>query len=535
MPRTIVVVVAHALLLGPAAAAADTGPVALASHTPLRAVAAGNGESAFAASSADGAYVAFASTATDLVPGQVDTNNGRDVFLFERATGSVTLVSHVPASAGTTADGVSGYPRVSADGAFVVFYSGAGNLVAGQSGPPSNIFVFARATGAVTLVSHTATGATTAAGGAYPIASVSPDAASVAFSSTAPDVVAGQTDHNGGEDVFLFERATGAITLVSHVSASRTTTPTFGGRSPSVSADGSFVAFESGATDLLARQRDLEHYSDDVFLFERATGEVRLVSHVPGRPETTGDAPSGSPAVSADGAFVAFESFATNLVARARDGNGTFDVFLFERATGEVRLVSHAAASSTATGANSSHGPAISADGSVVSFTSFAGNLVPGQDDPGDDADVFLFERPTGRVQLVSHTTGSSTTAADNPGGDHIGSHYPALSVTGGYVAFTSTATNLVAEQSDRPFLHDDVFLFERATGAVTLASHVPRSPTTTANEPSGVRPGGRGPEDETPSVGVTGTVAFVSLATDLVTGQRDTNGTVDVFLFQRS
>ncbi len=74
----------------------------------------------------------------------------------------------------------------------------------------------------------------------------------------------------------------------------------------------------------------------------------------------------------------------------------------------------------------------------------------------------------------------------------------------------------------------------ETPTG-VTLTSPVPRSPTTSRNEPSGVRPGGRGPEYETPSVGVSGTVAFVSLATNLVTGQRDTNGTVDVFLFQRS
>ena len=210
-------------------------------------------------------------------------------------------------------------------------------------------------------------------------------------------------------------------------------------------------------------------------------------------------------------------------------------MFLFERSTGTVRLVSHAAGSATTTGANSSHGPAISADGAVVSFTSFAGNLVAGQDDGGDDPDVFLYERPTDQVRLVSHTPGSSTAAADNPGGDHIGSNYPSLSANGSYVAFMSTATNLVAGQTDRSLLHTDVFLFERSTGAVSLVSHVPRRATTSANESSALRPGGRGPENETPSVGATGTVAFVSLATNLVTGQRDTNGTVDVFLSQRS
>jgi hypothetical protein len=422
---------------------------------------------------------------------------------------------------------------VSADGAYVVFYSGADDLVPSQTGPLANIFLFERATGTVTLVSHSATASNVAGGSAYQLSSISSDASYITYASSAPDLVTGQTDTNGAEDVFVFSRSTGSNTLVSHVPSSATTTPAYGGQSPTISADGAFVAFESGAVDLVDGQRDSEFYTSDVFLFERATGGVTLVSHVPNQARTTGNDSSSSAAISGDGSFVAFHSFATDLVGRRGDDNGTFDVFLFERSSGTVTLVSHTPGSATTTGANSSHTPSISADGAVVTFTSFAGNLVSGQNDPGDDPDVFVFERSSREVKLVSHARDSATTAADAQGGDHIGSHSPAVSANGSYVAFLSTATNLVAGQTDCPCLHTDVFLFERSTGKVSLVSHIPKSATATANDSSGLRPGGRGPENETPTVTSNGTVVFISLATNLLTGQHDTNGTVDVFVFQ--
>lgn len=519
-------------LLLPAPPAGATGEVILASHVPESGVTTANAQSAFAASSDDGAYVVFASTATNLVAGQTDANNGPDVFLFERATGAVTLVSHVPGAGTTTANGGSSYPKVSADGSFVVFYSGADNLVAGQSGPLGNLFLFERTTGAVRLVSHAAGSATTAGGGAYPIPSVTPDAASVAFSSTANNLVTGQVDNNGGEDAFVFDRATGEITLVSHMPGSPTTAPpAHGARTPSISANGAVVAFSSGAPDLVEHQKDARYYTDDVFLFERATGRITLVSHVPGRASTTANAPSDSPSVSGDGSLVVFQSSATDLVGRKGDANGTFDVFLFDRASASVRLISHTPGSDSATGANSSHSPLISADGSAVTFTSFAGNLVPGQDDAGDDPDVFLFDVRSGELRLVSHTPGSTSVAADHDPCCHTGSQFPSVSSNGRYIAFMSTATNLVERQNDSRDLHTDIFLFERATGTVSLVSHIPGHPTKTADLSSGLRPGGRGPENETPSVSADGTVVFVSLATNLVPGQVDTNGTIDVFV----
>ncbi|MGI8684127.1 MAG: TolB family protein [Acidimicrobiales bacterium] len=329
--------------------AAVAGEVTLASHTPVSPATTPVGASDSADSSADGAFVVFQSTAPNLVTGQSDASNTNDVFLFERATGVVTLVSHNPASSTTTANASSFSPSISADGAFMAFHSLATNLVAGQidANGAFDVFLFERATGAVTLVSHTPASATTANAISFS-PSISADGAFVAFHASATNLVAGQIDANGVEDVFLFQRATGAVTLVSRTPASATTTANANSFSPSISADGAYVAFHSPATNLVAGQSDANG-AQDVFLLEQATGAVTLVSHTPASATTTANASSFIPSIAADGAFVAFESYTTNLAAGQIDANGVEDVFLFQRATGAVTLVSHTPASATTT------------------------------------------------------------------------------------------------------------------------------------------------------------------------------------------
>ncbi len=507
-----------ALVSGPAPASAANGQVSLVSHTPVGPATAVLGDSQSPSSSADGAFVAFQSSATDLVSGQSDANNNNDIFLFERATGAVTLVSHTPASATTTASGISSEPAISSDGAFVAFRSTATNLATGQSDANStgDIFLLQRATGVVTLVSHTPASATTTANGFSSEPAISADGAFVAFFSFANNLVAGQSDANGDFDIFLLQRATGVVTLVSHTPASATTTANSASLEPAISADGAFVAFHSTATNLVAGQSDANG-DFDTFLFERATGVVTLVSHTPASATTTASSDSLGPAISADGAFVAFHSLATNLVVSQSDGNGNYDTFLFQRATGVVALVSHTPASAT-TASGLSLDPAISADGAFVAFSSTATTLVAGQSDTNGDFDTFLFQRATGVVTLVSHTPASATTTASAGGLD------PAISADGAFVAFSSTATNLVAGQSDANSNYD-AFLFQRATGVVTLVSHTPASATTTANLGSAEA-----------AISADGAfVPFSSSATNLVAGQSDANGATDVFLFQRS
>lgn len=139
--------------------------------------------------------------------------------------------------------------------------------------------------------------------------------------------------------------------------------------SSSISADGSFVALDSVASNLVASDTNGRQ---DVFVHDRTTGETTRVSVA--TDGTQGDGFSGNPSISADGHFVAFNSVATNLVAN--DTNSVFDVFVHERATGQTTRAS--VASDGTQGNNGGVRTAISADGRFVAFDSPATNLVAG-------------------------------------------------------------------------------------------------------------------------------------------------------------
>ncbi|PYU86903.1 MAG: hypothetical protein DMG08_29045, partial [Acidobacteria bacterium] len=139
------------------------------------------------------------------------------------------------------------------------------------------------------------------------------------FLSGASDLVASDTNFN--IDVFVRDLKTGTTTLVSVNSAG-----TGSGNSDSsanvMSADGRFVAFHSGASDLVPSDTN---GTEDVFVRDLKTGATTLVS-VNNAGTGSGNSFSDSPVISADGRFVAFRSGASNLVAN--DTNGNFDVFV---------------------------------------------------------------------------------------------------------------------------------------------------------------------------------------------------------------
>ena len=161
-----------------------------------------------------------------------------------------------------------------------------------------------------------------------------------------------------------------------------------------LSADGRYLAFLSRATDLVTGQTDTNG-GPDVFLFDRMAGTVTLVSHAAGAPATAGSGASDRLALSADGTHLAFASQATNLVAGQTEANGGSDVFLFERNLGSVTLASRSAASATTTG-NGPSGqlffPRISADGRVLAFDSGADDLAPADFDAAET--VFAYVTP---------------------------------------------------------------------------------------------------------------------------------------------
>ncbi|MEJ2562798.1 MAG: hypothetical protein P8Z42_08910 [Anaerolineales bacterium] len=225
--------------------------------------------------------------------------------------------------------------------------------------------------------------------------SVSQDGRFIAFSSDATDLVPGDT--NGVKDVFVHDWAEGVTVRVS-VSSSDSEANA-GSNSPYISEDGRYVAFYSNADNLVAGD---SNGAPDIFVHDLLTGTTERVSVNASGVEA--NAASSSPSLSADGRFVVFASEADNLIAG--DSNSVADIFLYDRVSATVELISAAQVPSEWANA-ASDTPVISADGNFVAFASNASNLVP--DDTLGRQDIFV-EMLTRSVmpRVRSRTTGAS-------------------------------------------------------------------------------------------------------------------------------
>ncbi len=323
-------------------------------------------------------------------------------------------------------------------------------------------------------------------------ASLSGDGRYVAFSSTATNLVAGDT--NGYRDVFVRDIAEGTISRISLSSTGVQGNANTNSSSPWISADARFVAFLTTASNLVAN--DTNNVLD-VFVHDRNTRITTRVSV-----DSAGNEGNGyclNPSISANGQFVAFESEASNLVAS--DTNDQRDVFVHDRNTGITTRVSVDSAGNQSEGL--SERPQISANGRYVAFNSWAGNLVAGD---ASNMDVFVHDRNT------LATTRVSVDSAGNPANSD--SWRPSISADGRYISFSSNASNLVAGDTNT---QADIFVHDRSTGKTTRANV--SSAGVQANGPGGY----------SAITGVGRYVAFESGATNLVAG--DTNNTTDVFV----
>src|SRR5689334_12495369 len=288
---------------------------------------------------------------------------------------------------------------------------------------------------------------------------------------------------------------------------------------PAFSADGHFVAFVSDAGNLVPGDTNGNHCrpgflcGDDVFVRNLATGATERVSVSSGSAQ--GNDISFSPAVSTDGRFVAFRSFASNLVPG--DTNATDDVFVRDRQAGTTERVSVSSTGVQGNGPSGLGGVAISGDGRIVAFDSPATNLVPG--DTNGHNDVFVRDRQNGTTARVSL---SSTGRQGNRGSGDLGL---AISADGQFVAFASQASNLVAGDTNLHVCGQgtcgyDVFVRDLQAGTTELVSV----------SSTGVQ--GNGPSFH-PAISRDGRfLAFASAATGLVPG--DTNHKGDVLVRDR-
>jgi Tol biopolymer transport system component len=356
-----------------------------------------------------------------------DTDELVDLYLVDRLTGFTERIGVAGSEYGA-----STYPALNGDARFVAFSSVASHLVPGDTNDAEDVFLFDRLEVAMERISVAVDGVQGNSDSRVP--ALSADGRFVAFVSSASNLVPG--DFNGSADVFVVDRRDRTIQRVS-ISGDGLESNADSDW-PSISADGRFVAFKSWASNLVPGDTN---DAADVFVYDRHTGAIDRVSIASDGTQANGSSGTGQHAISANGRFVVFVSEASNLVVD--DNNLQQDVFVFDRQT---RLMERVSVAEDGSDANSwSDAATISADGRFVGFTSFASNLVPGDTNAQD---IFLFDRQERTMERMNvGSDGAQTSGLVSS---------PAISATGGILAFMSTAPNLVSDDGDAEM---DVFV----------------------------------------------------------------------------
>ncbi len=471
------------------------------------------------AAGSNGRFVVFASPSRDVTPGVVDPDSSEDIFFLDRDTGHTERVSRGWKD-GAFADGSSRSAVLSADGSVAFFLSSARNLIPNQStewayvydlttgeiqglpgfssGAPNRdgsrivgtqhqsdgtyaAAIYERLTRSVRIVSHVA-GAPQARVSGYGT-DITPDGRWVAFVSASPSLVDGFVDGNGDEvDLYLYDTEAATAILVSRSTAGGGRSANAGAADCQLSDDGRFVAFRSRATDLVVGQVDLNQAAD-LFLFDRLSGAVRLVTH--------GETPFDAPYIpyelfnlggrrfdmSADGSVIAV-STAAPLGAGWNDLNYREDVYLYDSGTGSIRLASHAPQEETR--AAGGFQPTLSRDGRYLAFVHST--------DPLDYRfEVSVLDRLTERLRLVGtrHSGGLSNGS----------SKYPRFAAQGTFLLFSSTATDLnpnAADYDHGSTLYGVDVAAAEGTWAVPLSLAGQTSPAASLSETGFLATGGR-------------------------------------------
>ena len=350
--------------------------------------------------SARGRHVVFASYAR--LCRRTPTTCGMSTSSIS-ATGQLTLES--PGVRGTVANGESTSPGISGDGRYVVFVSSAGNLADTQIPPGMpRVFLRDRETETTRLLATSASG--DPANGYSSNPAISADGTTIVFESAATDLV--DEAHAAGNTVgvYLIRRSSGERVRLNVSSAGEV--PAGQSVSPTVSADGRYVAFMSRADLTCAgeptcpREPPDRNGVADVYLRDTATNTTTRVSRSHSGRDP--DGPSYDPAMSGDGRYVAFVSEASNLTRDA--SKHVANVYVRDMVTGVTELVSRNPSGRQANGP-SVH-PAVSHDGSTVAFQSLASDFLckdrcqTGQRDINLVSDVFVHDRRTRRTIRAS-------------------------------------------------------------------------------------------------------------------------------------
>lgn len=379
-----------------------------------------------------------------------DTNIFSDIFVKDRQTGAIELISR--AADGTIANFNSYNPVISANGRYVAFVSNASNLVPGVSGL-GNIFVKDRQTGQISVANVSSSGVlANQLESGFDVPAISSDGRYIAFKSGASNLVTNDT--NGWADIFVHDMQTGQTTRVSVTSTGlQVSFAASQFQNPAISGDGRYVAFVGTANDLAPNDTNI---FDDVFVHDMQTGVTTLVSLGTGG-VAPGNTIFSNVAMSADGHRVAFVSSSSVLVPG--NPNVINQVFVRDLQTGQTTLVSASSNGTPGNGSSGTNRPQLSSDGHYVLFDSVATNLVSG--DTNGAPDLFLHDLQTGTTSRVSVDSNSSEVAAGYAVGA-IPNQNASLSADGRVAVFASNSSGLVNNDTN-----NKTDIFARDSGVI--------------------------------------------------------------------
>jgi Tol biopolymer transport system component len=435
----------------------------------------------------DGRYVVFSSTATNLVPGVATT---QEIYVRD-LVGGVTI--WVSANSQTITQSMYGLTNeissdyvISADGQYVAYVAGVTNI--GSWNPSGALIRYHVLTGATDIVSTNAVGATAGYGLESRTLDMTPDGNFIAF---VTNQMVGLSASAPPDALMVWNAQSNTTTQVSSSSSSNSSVnPDYFW--PQLSDDGRYVAFFTSVSNLTA---DPTISGIHLYVYDSVATSFSLVD-----PRTNGTTPAyfppNPPSLTSNGQIIAFESFDPSLAAN--DANCAYDVFVCNVTNSTLELISTAAPvlpSVTPVGQSLISAFSVSANARYIAFVSAADDLVT--NDANFYRDVFVHDLLTGSNTLVSVATNGYS--GNYPSSDS------AISSNGQYVAFTSSASNLVA--NDTNFARD-VFLRDLIGGTTTLIS---------------VNTNGTGPgnaDSFSPIISANGRyILFRSLATNLAPG----------------
>ena len=369
----------------------------------------------------DGRYIVFVSTADNLLAGQTKSSAGttENVYLYDNVLKSITLITHAAGEPITNADAASFNPVISGNGSTVAFFSTATDLISGDTITSGTVqlYLYDVVSGNLTLVTHDPADATKGGDATNPFIPATPSNSYGAVNTLG---------YNAGINLGLGQVVGGGLAL------------------PSLSSDGNSVAFISNASDLgytLPIASSTNAPITEVFLYDRGQNSLTLVSHKDGDNSTgaltsKGDGYASTVAISRDGTTVAFTAPFDNLPPSA---NGTTNLgyndqlYVWSRindnntglTAGQMVLASHeygnvnAGASidsfSFLFGFTADNPPTLSDNGAYIAYYDAGGDLVNTQGGTASILNVFRYDVKNNTNLLATHTADSNTTAGDNP------------------------------------------------------------------------------------------------------------------------